>query len=319
MDGAGAAYVAGETRSLDFPGLSPPPGGCSEDPLDDDCLGDDSDAFVVKIDPSGAVLLYAVVLSGGGDEGVRAIAVDGAGNAHVAGFTDSADFPTTFGAFQRDLGGGLDAFVTKLGPTGAVLFSTYLGGAEADVALGLAIDASGAAHVAGGTRSADFPIFVGSLPWSGGAHPLQPTLDGGRDAFLATLAPSGATLQFSTFLGGSADDSASGLARDGFGNLWLAGFTLSSDFPTTPGVLQPGDRAGQDAFVARVSPSGALAWATYLGGSGTDTANAVAVHDGEPYVVGSTASPDFPATGGASFSGLGEGFVARLSCFLPSR
>ena len=175
VDGAGAAYVAGETRSLDFPGLSPPPGGCSEDPLDDDCLGDDSDAFVVKIDPSGAVMLYAVVLSGGGDEGARAIAVDGAGNAHVAGFTDSADFPTTFGAFQRDLGGGLDAFVTKLGPTGTVLFSTYLGGAEADVALGLAIDASGAAHVAGGTRSADFPIFVGSLPWSGGAHPLQPT------------------------------------------------------------------------------------------------------------------------------------------------
>ncbi len=303
LDRVGNTLVTGETSSIDFPttGMSTLAGG-------------GSDVFVTKLDSTGHFLIYSVYIGGSGLEGGRALAVDVSGNTYLAGFTDSADFPTTAGAVQPGPGGNLDGFVVKLDATGAIAYATYLGGAEADVALGIAVDPDGRAHVAGGTRSGDFPI-VNALQGTpgGGTCGVAPDTFPCRDAFVARLNPRGTELEYSSFLGGSSDDAANGIALDGSRRAYLTGFTTSADFPTTAGSVQPGPRGGLDAFVARVDANGSLGWATYLGGSGSDAASSIAVdRAGRPHVVGSTASSNFPATDGDAFSGSTEGFAAKL-------
>lgn len=310
VDPAEQVYITGETESLDFPGTGGAPGAGG------------SDGFAAKLDASGQVLLYAVFLGGADNDGGRAIALDSSNNAYLAGFTTSSDFPTTPGGTQAIHGGGLDAFVVKLGPTGNVIYATYLGGTEADTALGIAVDIAGRAHVVGGTRSADFPVVnalqLQPLP-GGGTCGVAPDTFPCRDAFVARLDTLGSNLEYSTFLGGGDDDAANGIALDGAGRAYVAGFTLSADFPTTAGTLQPAPGGGGDAFVARIDANAVLGWATYLGGAGADVANAIAVDAaGQPRVVGSTASIDFPATAGDSFTGTTEGFAARLDATATS-
>jgi hypothetical protein len=304
VNAVGQVHTTGDTDSLDFPVT----GGAA--------LAGSSDAFAAKLDASGQVLLYAVFLGGGGDDGGRAIALDATNNAYIAGFTTSGDFPTTLGSAQRVFGGGMDAFVVKLGPTGTLIYATYLGGAEADTALGVAVDLAGRAHVAGGTRSADFPVvnafLLQPLP-GGGTCGSAPDTFPCRDAFVARLNTLGTNLDFSTFLGGGDDDAANAIALDPGGSAYVTGFTLSDDFPTTLGALQRDPPGGVDAFVARIDATAGLGWATYLGGAGADIGNGVAVDlAGRPHVVGSTTSADFPATGGG-FSGMTGGFAVRLN------
>lgn len=302
LDRAGSTLVTGETSSIDFPttGTSALAGG--------------TDVFVTKLDSLSNFLFYSAYIGGSGSEGGRAIAVDGNGSAYLAGFTGSPDFPTTVGALQPGPGGDLDGFVVKLDATGALIYATYLGGADADAVLGLAVDAEGRAHVAGGTRSSDFPIADALQPAPGGGTcGIAPDVFPCRDAFVARLNPQGTELEYSSFLGGSNDDAANGIAMDDSGRAYLTGFTTSADFPTTAGSVQPGPRGGLDAFVARVDANGSLGWATYLGGSGSDTASSIAVdRAGRSHVVGSTSSNDFPATEGDSFSGVTEGFAVKL-------
>jgi hypothetical protein len=300
LDAVGNVLVTGDTTSLDFPDASGLPVG--------------TDAFVTKIDANGQSLIYSAYIGGSGTDGARAIAADSGANVYLAGFTDSPDFPITAGTVQPVHGGGLDGFVVKLDPTGAILYSTYLGGAESDTALGIAVDANGRAHVAGGTRSSEFPISNALQPTPGGGTcGIAPDTFPCRDAFVARLNPLGTDLEYSTFLGGSDDDAANGIALDRNVNAYVTGFTLSGNFPTTPGSLQPAPRGGLDAFVARVDADGSLGWSTYLGGSGSDTADGIAVDTaGRSHVVGSTASANFPATGGDSFIGATDGFVTKL-------
>ncbi len=302
LDRAGNTFVTGETSSIDFPttGTSALAGG--------------TDVFVTKLDSSGDFLFYSVYIGGSGSEGGRAIAVDASGNTYLTGFTDSPDFPTTVGALQPGPGGDLDGFVVKLDATGAIIYATYLGGADADAALGLSVDADGRAHVAGGTRSSDFPTVNALQPAPGGGTcGIAPDVFPCRDAFVARLDHLGTELEYSTFLGGQDDDAANAIAVDGTGNAYVTGFTLSADFPATPGSLQPTPRGGPDAFVARVNADASLGWSTYLGGSGSDTASGIALdRAGRPYVVGSTSSSNFPATEGDSFSGVTEGFAVKL-------
>jgi hypothetical protein len=302
VDAVGAVYVAGGTSSPDFPttpgALQPTNRGSDE-------------AFVAKLNPAGTALVYATYLGGTGLDSAAAIAVDAAGSAYVMGDTSAADFPTTPGALQPALRGDDDAFVAKLNPAGtALVYATFLGGTDQEQGRAIALDAAGAAWVAGTTLSTNFPTTPGAL---------QRTYRGGiTDAFVAKLNPAGSALVYATFLGGRSNDEASGVALDAAGAVYVAGITLSPDFPTTPGVLQPAPH-GQDAFVAKLNPTGtALVYATFLGGAADDYAYAVAVDAaGSAYVPGWTRSPDFPTTLGAPQptrrGGRFEGFVAKLN------
>ena len=259
------------------------------------------------IDP---VVVYSTYLGGMGNESARAIAVDASGNAYVTGETLSADFPTTFGlGFQ---GGAIgDAFVTKLNAAGTgVVYSTYLGGTDDDQGLGIAVDGSGSAYVTGRTNSST------SFPTSAGA--LQPLYGGGADdAFVVKVNATGTALAYSTFLGGAAQDIGSGIAVDTGGNAYVAGSTTSDPFPTTLGSLAPSYRGGSsDGFVTKLDPAGsALLYSTYLGGTLSDFAFAIAVDSGNAFVTGQTNSTGLGTAGAAqsTFGGAIDAYVAKLN------
>src|SRR6266850_132631 len=206
------------------------------------------------IDP---VLVYSAYLGGSGSEQALGIAVDAAGAAYVTGFTTSADFtlgctaPCT--VLDATLGGGRDAFVTKLDPTGsALLYSTYLGGNNLDEGNGIAVDDAGAAYVTGFTFSEGFTAGC-TAPCT----VLDPTLSGGVDAFVTKLDPTGSALLYSTYLGGSGDDSGLGIAVDAAGAAYVTGFTTSADFTlgcTAPCTVMDDSLGGSaDAFVVKIA------------------------------------------------------------------
>jgi hypothetical protein len=266
------------------------------------------------IDP---VLVYATYLRGNASDRASAIAVDGAGNAYVTGTTCSFDFPTA-GPAQGGLGGGCDAFVTKLSPAGALVYSTYLGGAEEERGYGIGVDAAGRAHVVGQTFSSDFPT----------KNAAQGSLGGLADAFVAKLSAAGDSFVYSTYLGGSVgqfgffgSECGYALAMDGAGNAYVTGFTDSSDFPTV-NPLQATRRGPADAFVTKLAPEGGLVYSTYLSVAplsqvGVNTiGHAIAVDvSGAAYAAGETTEADGLAGGGGpdSASGVFDAFVAKLS------
>jgi hypothetical protein len=309
VDAAGNAYVAGTTESLNFPTT---PGAFQ---LARGCCG--GDAFVAKLNPTGSGLVYSTYLGGGNSDGANGIAVDAAGNAYVAGATLSINFPSTAGAFQPICGGGgaWDAFVTKLNPTGsALVYSTFLGGGRSDGAGGIAVDADGNAYVTGSTDSSNFPTTAGAFQttfverYLGGGHFAN-------DAFVTKLNPTGSALVYSTYLGGGGSDLGLGIAVDAAGNAHVTGYTDSIDFPTTAGAFQTTLGGSLDAFVTKLNPTGsALAYSTYLGGSGYDYGSGVAVDTaGNAYAIGETASSNFPTTAGAfqtTFGGGGDYYVS---------
>lgn len=298
-DAAQNIYVVGETYSTDFPGA-----------VTSSSARHAGDAFVVKLNSSGTQILYSVVLSGDGYDSARGVAVDPSGNAYVTGVTTSTDFPITAGAFQRSsMSPGLeDAFVVKLNPAGAVLYATYLGGSASDLGYAIAIDPSGAAYVAGSTNSVNFPV-TGSAP--------QRTFRGGSDCFVAKLDPSGATLSYSTYLGGESIDVCKGIAVDASGAAFVTGTTTSTSFPVT-GALQPTLSGWSDAFLTKISPAGdRFLFSTYLGGEGADDGNVVRVDSaGVVYVGGDTSSIGFPVTSGGMqklYHGGYDGFVCGVA------
>ena len=294
----GSAYVVGYTASTSFPTASP---------IQANNAGG-YDAFVTKLSPSGSALTYSTYLGGSEtDQGVG-IAVGADGSAYVTGWTSSQNFPTA-APFQVSLGGGFhDAFAAKLSPSGSSLvYSTYLGGGNADVGLSVAVGADGSAYVAGYTGSTNFPT----------ASPLQPLYGGGTfDAFVTKLAPSGAALSYSTYVGGSGEDFSDGIAVGSDGSAYLTGTTGSTNFPTAA-PLQANRSSEVDAFVTRVAPSGtALVYSTYLGGNSHEQARAIAVgSDGAAYVTGYTISTNFPTAAPlqANMVGASDAFVTKLS------
>jgi hypothetical protein len=291
VDGSGSAYVTGFTESTDFP---------TQDPIQTD--QPDADAFVTKLSPSGQSLVYSTYLGGNGFEASGGIAVDGSGNAYVTGFTESTDFPTV-GSYQSDQPGP-DVYVAKLSPAGdSLVYSTYLGGDDFEASGGIAIDASGSVYVSGFTASTDFPTL----------NPIQTDQPDG-DAFVTKLAPSGSSLVYSTYLGGDGFDDGAGIAVDGSGSAYVTGGTDSTDFPTV-GPYQA-DQPGNDAYVAKLSPTGdSLAYSTYLGGDGWDATWGIAVDGtGSAYVTGGTGSTDFPTLGHYQTDQPGgDAFVTKVS------
>ncbi len=305
VDATGSAYVTGITNSTSFPTTS----GAFQTTYG----GGGNDGFVTKLNLLGTALVYSTYLGGNGDEVSAGIAVDAGGNAYVTGDTLSSNFPTTLGAFQTVRKGISDVFVTKLNPTGTgLVYSTLLGGSGGEDGLAIAVDAAGNAYITGDTNSTDFPT----------ASAFQPAFGGGvLDAFVTKLNPTGTGLVYSTYLGGGGFDRGLGIGVDTAGNVYVTGFTGSTDFPTFS-ASQPGFGGGTyDAFVTALNPSGTgLIYSTYLGGIGDDFGNGIAI-DALPspnaYVVGSTNSTNFPTTTGtfqpAFAGGTSDAFVAKIT------
>jgi len=254
------------------------------------------------IDPE---LSYSTYLGGSSMDALTSLAVDNAGNAYVAGWTVSSDLPTV-SRVQAQNGGGVDAFVAKLGPGGnSLIYCTYFGGRGDDRAFGIAVDSSGDAYVTGWTSSAAFPT----------ASPMQSTIAGAKDAFVAKLSPAGNTLLYSTYLGGANSDSGYAIAVDAAGNAYIAGGTYSSNFPVLS-AYQNSLKGQQNAFVTKLNSSGKLVYSTYLGGNGSDSAAGIAIDSaGNAYLTGGTTSTTFPtASPVQSASGGGQdAFITKLS------
>ena len=302
LDGSGSAYVAGLTDSPGFPTTF----GAFQT-----TFAGASDAFVTKLDATGSTLIYSTYLGGSNFDIAYAIDVDISGGAYVTGFTNSTDFPTTFGAYQTTNADGFGVFVAKVSVTGSALaYSTYLGGNSFDIGYGITVDGSGSAYVTGATFSTDFPTTLGAFQTINGGTP---------DAFITKLNPTGSVLVYSTYLGGSSDERSYSIAVDAADNAYVTGFTYSTDFPVTSGTIQTTLKGFSDAFVTKLNPTGsALAYSTYLGGTGDlEFGYGIAVDSaGSAYVTGRTISTDFPTTSGAIQTTYGggddEGFVTKI-------
>ena len=287
FDSAGNAYVTGGTDLVDW--------GATE-------------AFVHKYAPNGQ-LLYRTLLESRFDDFGHAITVDAAGNAWFTGFSARPlfgyEFPRTADAFQAMPGGNQDAWFAKLGPTGNLLYSSLLGGWGDDTGHGIAIGPGGEIYVAGTTSSPDHPL----------ESPLQAGLAGQEDVFISKFDPTGRTLLYSTYLGGSGKDELAELRLDVAGRIVVAGMTQSDDFPTANPIQTV--RAGMiDGFVARLTPDGSmLDRSTYLGGAQDDRLQGLSVDGASAiYVTGLTASTDFPlrAAFKETTSDTQEGFVSKI-------
>jgi hypothetical protein len=327
-DSQGSTYIAGSTGSTNFP---------TQQPLQSSDLEHSSDtAFVSKFNAAGTALIYSTYLGGtGGDrsgnldhcgpvsgpnpggfqattvinggDGATAMAVDAAGNAYVAGFTSSSDFPTV-GPLQASNNAaanhGANAFLAKLDATGtALVYSTYLGGSGAqgelitgDSATAVAIDGDGAAYLTGVTTSEDFPT---ERPFQ--SSNKEPA--GTPTAFVAKVNAAGSALVYSSYLGGSGGtpnpgvgDCGNGIAVDAAGNAYVVGQTSSLNFPAVAALQATNHSAVENAFASKLNADGSgLVYSTYLGGSGNDAALAVAVDvSGDAYLTGFATSGDFP-------------------------
>jgi hypothetical protein len=312
IDGSGHIYVGGFTGSNDFPTTAQ---------AYDRSYNGSRDVFIAKLSQSGSALEYSTYLGGSGTEndlGIGNFTVDSQGYAYATGLTGSSDFPATAGADDATFNGGEDAYVARLDVSGsALVYSTFLGGADFDRGYGVATDGSGSAYVTGLTTSADFPTTAGAY---------DTTLGGLGDAFVTKLSPSGSTLAYSTYLGGDEGprcftDHGEAIAVDHQGSAYVTGLTDQADFPTTVGAYDTALGGFGDAFVTKLNPAGsALAYSTFLGGSGCEQENGrgIAVDDqGRAYVAGETDSADFPTTAGAfdaSFNGqYDDAFLSKLN------
>ena len=285
VDAAGGVYVAGSTSSPDYP----------------DSAGFQTggvDCFVTKLDQYGNDVVFSTRLGGAAatsDDKCRALDLDAGNNVYVTGQTDSSDFPTGFFGYDKTYNGGTyDAFALKLTNSGtAIGYSTFLGGSGEDIGNSIAVDGDGNAYVTGYTDSPNYKVTAGAF---------DTTPNGNDDAFVTKLNAIGSSLAYSTYIGGGSLDDGSELAVDDLGRAFVTGKTNSGDFPTTLFAYDKTHNAnGPDAFVAKLNAAGSgLVYSTYLGGSGTDVGNSVAIDGGgSAYVTGYTTSTNFPVTRGA--------------------
>jgi len=303
-DAAGYAYASGYTTSANFP---------TTQAAYQSTLKGSQAGFVARFGPAGT-LVYSTYLSGSGQEDALVIATDGTGYAYVSGWTTSPDFPTHL-PYQSTLKGGEDLFVAKVAPAGNTLaYSTFLGGNRDEEAWALAVDGSGAAYITGFTYSTDYPT----------RSPYQAVNKGGpsgyaADAMVSKLSPSGDALVYSTYLGGNGYDVGIGIGVDAAGAIYIAGETASTDFPVQS-AYQAVNHGGLDAFVTKLlSASNVLVYSTYLGGSGDDSANYLAIDAiGAAYTAGWTTSTNFPTSSPYQSTSRGgpifgqDGFVTKL-------
>jgi hypothetical protein len=313
IDSSDNIYVTGETNS---PDLETKNGYRSANSFG-------SNAFIAKINPAAggeSSLLYTALVGGNGDESGDGISVGSSGNAYVIGTTNSSDLvppESQQNSIQANFKKGtcgpqgntftcFDTFIVKLNATGTALdYATYLGGSQDDQGRAIAVDSSGNAYITGTTSSKDFPT----------SSPMQPNLKGISDLFAAKLNPTGSALVYSTYFGGTNEDTATGLKVDPLGNLYLTGKSDSLDLLTeSPLQIGSGSRVFSDAFLLKLNASGSeVLFSTYLGGNGEDESSGIALDSsGSVYLSGSTGSSDFPVT----FGSFQTAKAADLSFFI---
>jgi hypothetical protein len=278
VDGFGYAYVTGYTSSADFAVTSGSYHGSE-------------DAYVAKINPAGTALVYATYVGGSQADYANAIALDGSGNAFITGWTYSSDFPIAFGGTSSYVA-SKDAFVARINSSGVIAASRYLAG-SGSIGSGIAVDPNGDAYVAGSTASSAFPTTAGSLMTT------KPT--GSSTTGFVVKMDSSLNIIYGTYLGGGGTDLPAGIAVSSIGQVYVVGSTTSANFPTSNGVYQSTYKGAGDAFVTELNAQGsAVVYSTFLGGSSSDQATAIALGGaGTAYVTGLTESMDFPTTAGA--------------------
>ena len=304
VDTAGDAYVAGFTSSTDFPTTS-----AFQDALGS---GASQNAFVTKFSTDGSTLIFSTYLGGGLSDQANGIAVDSSGNAYVVGLTDSSGFPLHLPVTgQSEFIGNQCGFVSAFSPAGALTFSTFLCGGQADQASQVAVDSNKNIYVVGSTASPNFPT----------QNPVQANLAGMENAFvtkLQAITGNGSAILFSTFFGGNGDDLGNAIALDLNANIYIAGATTSSVFPTKNAIQANlnSKNGGFNAFVAEINMADVpvTTYSTYFGGSAADFAAAVAVDSaGNTYFAGSATSPDFPLKNSLQAPDqAGDAFVAKI-------
>ncbi|MBS1793240.1 MAG: SBBP repeat-containing protein [Acidobacteria bacterium] len=306
VDSSGNAFVTGGTSSANFPTT---PGA-----FDTVFGGGSFDAFATKLNATGSALSYSTFIGGTSDDESYGITIDTGGDAFVVGYTASSNFPTTVGSFDTTFNGGFyDGFVLKLNPAGTSLsYSTFLGSSDIDLVTAVATDSSGNATVGGSTRSTSFPTTVGAF---------DTTHNGGlTDVFVTKLNPTASALTYSTYIGGNAEESTTGLALDSSGGAFICGQTTDGtvDYPTTVGAFDTTHSGTTyDGFVTKLNPSGsALSYSTFVSGTaGATPANLALDLSGNAVVTGGTFT-GFPTTTGAydtSNNGGQDAFVTKLN------
>jgi hypothetical protein len=307
LDSEGNIYLAGQTSSTDFE--------TTDSAFQQTYAGGAADAFVMKLSADGLRALYSTYLGGTDEDVAYGVGVDRWGQACLTGYTRSSDFPTV-NALQENPGGesgDFDAFVAKLNAEGnGLIYSTYLGGSDADSGRAIAVDPDGSAYIAGSTSSRDFPVVNAYQPTFGG--PMA-------DAFVARLNADGSEYVYVTYLGGRLYDAAFGIAADTDGNAFVVGTTSSPDFPTREAIYSEiggggGESGNFNAFLAKFYWDGSLIYSTFLGGSVVDAARAVAVDFwGNAYVTGETQSSDFPTVNAfqREYGGSVDAFVTMVN------
>jgi hypothetical protein len=301
LDSSSNAYIAGTALDADFPQTSGTNPGSF-------------DAFVAKISSSGSGLIYAVLIGGVNEDRAYSLDIDSSGNAYLAGGTTSTDFPVSWIAYDKSLGGFMDAFVAKIGPNGNnKIYSTYVGGAAGDGAVGIAVDAAGSAYITGTTASQDFPTTAGAF---------DKTMVDSTDAFVTKLAPGGNALTYSTYLGGNSwAEFANAIAVDAHGQAFVTGNGGGTSFPVTPGTFSTVHNPDTgDCFVAKLAANGgSLIYGVLIGGDDVDKSNAIAL-DGanNAYITGTTQSANYPLTIGAFDHSVGTGSSAFVTKINPS-
>src|SRR5262245_38842080 len=300
VDAAGYIYLACHSLSNDFPGSRQ---------RDNSQDADRMDAYVSKIDPVAGKVIYTTRLGGSKWDGAIRIEVDQHGKAYVAGFTESSNFPTTSNAFRREvIGGKSDACPVKLGVDVEIEYSTFFGGSNADQGNSLALDRAGNVYLAGTTWSDDLP---------GIEKDSSNRYSGNGDGFVAVWNLSQPSTLRVKYIGGKEVEKLTGIALDELGNLFISGFTQSSDFPLQA-ALQKKLNGKQDAFLTKLRLADlSYSFSTFFGGAGEDQAWGVAVdRAGRPYLAGGSDSPDFPTTTKAlqrSNKGDTDAFVTKFN------
>jgi len=302
VDPEGNYYIAGVTKSNSFPTT---PGSY------DRTYSGEEDGFITKINAAGTEIIFSTYLGGSLKDLISGMCIDTAGNVYVTGMTKSTNFPITSGAYDSTLNlyDYTDVFVSKLSASGASLeYSTLLGGDKTESSLDIAVDLDGCAYVVGFTSSPVFFPLVSAFDTTGNSN---------GNGYITKLNSTGTALEYSSFISGSAWTQALGVAVDSSKKAYIVGATYSSDFPVTSDAIDSTYNAGGDGFLTVLEPSGALSYATYLGGSGTEYVYSVALDSvGDIYVAGLTSSIDYPTTPGVVrryFVGQEDAFVTKLN------